>query len=272
MPTTSMLTAADGTGLALHRWTTPGATSAVFYIHGIQSHAGWLYETGPELNARGIDVYALDRRGSGRSEGPRGHLPSADLVLDDYARALDAVTAKVGGAGPVALGQSLGGSVLAALWCSRDLPVRRLVLCAPALGQQRARHTADTLAERRALTGGALRPVGLADDDYTDLPRYREFLAADPLMLREVTSATQATLVHLEDHYAGGAPRTRLPVDLALPTHDPIIDLSAARAMLQRLTSAVHEEIFATDRHYVEFTSARTAYWDWLATRLKEEA
>lgn len=271
MPTTSMLTAADGTALALHRWTTPGANSAVFYIHGIQSHAGWLFETGPELNARGIDVYALDRRGSGRSEGPRGHLPSADLVLDDYARALAAVAAQVGGPGPVVLGQSLGGSVLAALWCSRELPVRRLVLCAPALGQQRARHAPTALAERRGRAGTAPQPVGLADGDYTDLPRYRAFLAADPLMLREVTSAMQATLVHLEDLYVTGAPRTPLPVDLAVPAHDPIIDLWAARTTLQRLTSAVHEEVFATDRHYLEFTPARTAYWDWLAARLKED-
>ncbi|MGW9174102.1 alpha/beta fold hydrolase [Streptomyces decoyicus] len=271
MPTTSTLTAADGTALALHHWTTPGATSALFYLHGIQSHAGWLQETGPELNARGIDVHALDRRGSGRSEGPRGHLPSADLVLDDYTRALAAVAERVGGAGPVVLGQSLGGSVLAALWCTRDLPVRRLILCAPALGQQRARHAPPALAERRARTGTAPQPVGLADGDYTDLPRYRELLAEDPLMLREVTSATQATLVRLEDLYVTGTPRTPVPVDLAVPEHDPIIDLAAARATLRRLTSAVHEEVFATDRHYLEFTPARTAYWDWLAARLKED-
>jgi alpha-beta hydrolase superfamily lysophospholipase len=272
MPTTSMLTTADSTRLALHRWTTPDATSVVFYIHGVQSHAGWLYETGPELNSRGIDVYALDRRGSGRSEGRRGHLPSANIVLDDYALAVTAVADQVGGPGPVALGQSLGGSVLAALWCSRELPVRKLVLCAPALGQQRARYASAVLEERRARTGTRPQPVGLADGDYTDLPRYRAFLAEDPLMLREVTSATQATLVHLEDQYAAGAPRSPLRVDLALPTHDPIIDLAAARTTLHRLTSTVHEEVFDTDRHYLEFTAARTAYWDWLAARLKEDA
>ncbi|MDT3396929.1 alpha/beta fold hydrolase [Streptomyces sp. B1866] len=272
MPTTSTLTAADGTRLALHRWTTPGATAALFYIHGIQSHAGWLYETGPELNARGVDVYALDRRGSGRSGGPRGHLPSAGLVLDDYARALAAVASETGGRAPAALGQSLGGSVLAALWCSRDLPVRKLVLCAPALGQQRARHEPAALAERRARTGTAPQPVGLADGDYTGLPRYLAFLAGDPLMLRQVTPATQAALVHLEDHYAAGTPRTPLPVDLALPARDPIIDLAAARAVLRRLGPAVHERVFDADRHYLEFTAARTAYWDWLAARLKEDA
>ncbi|MFE9926452.1 alpha/beta hydrolase [Streptomyces sp. NPDC005774] len=272
MHTTHTLTASDGVALTLHGWTVPGAATALFYFHGIQSHAGWLWETGPELNARGIDVYALDRRGSGRSAGLRGHLPSADLVLSDYTRALEAVAERVGGTGPVALGQSLGGSLLAALWCTGELPVGRLVLCAPALGQQRARHTPAALAERRARAGTTPQPVGLADGDYTGLARYREFMASDPLMLREVTSATQATLVRLEDLYATGTPRTPLRVDLAVPEHDPIIDLRAARATLRRLTSDVHEEVFAANRHYLEFTDARTAYWDWLALRLKEDA
>jgi len=271
MHTTHTLTASDGVALALHGWTVPGAATALFYFHGIQSHAGWLWETGPELNARGIDVYVLDRRGSGRSAGLRGHLPSADLVLHDYTRALEAVADRVGDTGLVALGQSLGGSVLTALWCTGELPVRRLVLCAPALGQQRARHTPATLADRRARTGTAPQPVGLADGDYTGLARYREFMAADPLMLREVTSATQATLVRLEDLYTTGTPRTRFRVDLAVPEHDPIIDLRAARTTLRRLTSDIHEEVFAADRHYLEFTEARTAYWDWLALRLKED-
>ncbi|GGR09629.1 alpha/beta fold hydrolase [Streptomyces netropsis] len=272
MPGITMLTAADGTALALHRWTVPGATAALFYIHGIQSHAGWLYETGPELNARGIDVYALDRRGSGRSGGLRGHLPSAGQVLDDYAQALRVVAAEVGGRGLAALGQSMGGSVLAALWCGHELPVRRLILCAPALGQQRARHAPAALDDRRARTGPAAQPVGLADGDYTDLPGYRAFLERDPLMLREITSATQATLVRLEDRYTDARPLTALPVDLALPAHDPIIDLTAARSALGRLAPEARAEVFGTDRHYLEFTTARTAYWDWLAARVGEAA
>jgi alpha-beta hydrolase superfamily lysophospholipase len=68
----SELPGVDGTPLALHCWT-PQPTSAVrgllYYVHGIQSHAGWLFETGPELARRSVVTYALDRRGSGRSGG-----------------------------------------------------------------------------------------------------------------------------------------------------------------------------------------------------------
>ncbi|MHA7959694.1 alpha/beta hydrolase [Streptomyces sp. L500] len=270
MHTISTLTASDGTPLALHRWTAPGTTAALFYVHGIQSHAGWLYETGPELAARGVDVHVLDRRGSGRSGGERGHLPSSGQVLDDYARALRAVADDTHGRGLVALGQSLGGSVLTALWCEHALPVRKLILCAPALGQQRSRQAPAALEERRTRTGTAPQEVGLSDGDYTDLPGYRAFLAGDPLMLRQITAATQGTLVRLEDRYVDGSPRTALPIDVAMPAHDPIIDLDAARAVLARLAPTAGERVFATDRHYLEFTGVRTAYWDWLAARVRE--
>src|SRR3979411_2507849 len=64
-----LLRSADDVGLALHIWRTHRARGSLFYIHGIQSHGGWLFETGPQLAQRGIQVFALDRRGSGRSEG-----------------------------------------------------------------------------------------------------------------------------------------------------------------------------------------------------------
>lgn len=268
MSTITTLTASDGTGLALHRWTAPEATATLFYIHGIQSHAGWLYETGPELAARGVNVYALDRRGSGRSEGERGHLPSADQLLDDYQRALQTVADEK--ISLTILGQSLGGSVLAALWCTRPLPARRLLFCAPALGQQRARHTPDALEERRRRTTTTPQDVGLADHDYTDLSDYQAFLATDPLMLRQITQAAQATLVQVEDRYMAASPLTRLPVDLAVPARDPIIDLAAASKVLHRLAPYAPEREFTTDRHYLEFTAARFAYWDWLAARARE--
>ncbi len=62
-------------------------------LHGMQSHSGW-FMSGPELAENGITTVAFDRRGSGLSEGLRGHADSAeDFLVDlkaavDYAKAL----------------------------------------------------------------------------------------------------------------------------------------------------------------------------------------
>src|SRR5512143_3572836 len=78
---------ADGTPLALQSWAPSirSTTRGLLYsVHGIQSHAGWLLEPGAELARRGVVSCALDRRGSGRSCGVRGDLPSAQVITEDY--------------------------------------------------------------------------------------------------------------------------------------------------------------------------------------------
>jgi alpha-beta hydrolase superfamily lysophospholipase len=264
-PESTSLRAADGVELALHAWTVDQPRAAIFYIHGIQSHAGWLAHTASALRAEGVSLYALDRRGSGRSGGPRGHLPSLELLLDDYLRALREVRAAIGGCALVALGQSLGASVLAGMWVTAPLLVQALVFSAPALGQQRGRHDAGGLARLRGLSGTRCSPIGLRDDDYTGEPEYLEFLAADPLMLREVTDQTRATLVRLEDSYMErrGVGAGEL-VFLGVPRSDPIIDLAVARAVLAALAGDYRERSFCADRHYLEFTGARGEYRSWL--------
>ena len=196
-----MVSAGDGVRLALHRWTGGAARAAVFYIHGIQSHAGWLRRTGPELARRGVDVYALDRRGSGRSSGPRGHLPSADLVLEDYRRALVRVRHRTRGLPVTAVGQSLGGSVLAALLTQAPAAFDGAVWCAPALGQQRRRHAPERLAQLRVRHGIRPTPVTLSDADYTDEPADLAYMATDNLMLRQITDSTRRVQVEWEDMY-----------------------------------------------------------------------
>ncbi|MEW2129028.1 alpha/beta fold hydrolase [Streptomyces sp. NPDC005435] len=269
--TTARLTASDGTVLSLHSWAPEQpARAAVFYVHGIQSHAGWLFETGPELAARGVAVHAADRRGSGTSGGPRGHLPSAERILDDLAQTLAAARRLTPGVPLTVVGQSFGGSVLAALVTRGQVPLdARLVFCAPALGQQRARHGAGAgLATLRDGGGLVTVPLSLADPDYTDVRTYLDFMANDILMIRQVTASTRSVMVRLEDVYMRGGTwgeRPAASVHFVRPEHDAIIDLDISWQVLSGLTPHATEFALPGSGHYVEFSAARHAYWEWLA-------
>lgn len=258
----------DGTPLALHRWAPPPdvpARGLLYYVHGLQSHAGWLFETGPELASRGVLTYVLDRRGSGRSGGVRGDLPSAGMITEDYRSGLRAVRLDRADLPVTVLGQSFGGSIVAALAAGGGLGADRLVYCTPALGQQRARHGAAGLADLGKLTGAEHAPIALDDEDYTNQARYLEFMANDDLMLRLLTERSRATMVHLEALYTGRQAAEPAEVHLVRTEVDPIIDLDVAERALRELHAAFRTVTFPLRQHYVEFSTARRDYWDWLA-------
>lgn len=48
----------------------------IIYNNGLQSHAGWFYETAEKLSAKGYTVFAFDRIGSGRSSDGMSVIPS----------------------------------------------------------------------------------------------------------------------------------------------------------------------------------------------------
>ncbi len=90
-PSLLYLAASDGTRLHCRRWLPPRgeARATLLFLHGIASHGGWFAETAALLAARGIVAYAPDRRGSGFSFGPRGHLSSYERAAADAERFLD---------------------------------------------------------------------------------------------------------------------------------------------------------------------------------------
>ncbi|MEV5601815.1 alpha/beta fold hydrolase [Streptomyces sp. NPDC052299] len=258
----------NGETLALHTWDDgrPGLAD-LFYVHGLQSHAGWFFETGPALLRRGVRLTTADRRGCGASTGPRGHAPDAATVLDDYATALERVLGAADGPVTV-LGQSFGGSLVAALVATGRIPPEsRIVLCAPALGQQRARLDEAARARVRADRGPASSAVQLEDEQYTTLPGYLRFMANDALMTRSVTDSFRAAMVETEDSYvqAGPGPWEGREVWVAYPERDAIINLDAAAGTLAALAPQARARRFPAVSHYLEFTDVREQYWDWLA-------
>src|SRR5579862_4000496 len=81
---TATLTLTDGVNLFYRRWQTPDAAAPTLVVmHGLGAHSGWFIDMGNELNKRGLAVYAMDYRGFGRSGGPRGHVRSGSVYIQD---------------------------------------------------------------------------------------------------------------------------------------------------------------------------------------------
>lgn len=75
------LPADDGTPLYVHHWGTAGTPRAVVMIaHGMAEHAGRYGRFAQALNQAGLDVYAHDQRGHGRTaeQAETGHFADVD--------------------------------------------------------------------------------------------------------------------------------------------------------------------------------------------------
>jgi acylglycerol lipase len=227
------LTAGDGVRLHCLHWRSERSppSAVVVFLHGIASHAGWFTETAADLNDHGVEVYGLDRRGSGRSGGPRGHLDRYERALDDVEQLVGLVAADHPGT-PLFLAASSWAAKLGVVYAAqRAGPLSGLLLLGPGLlptvnlsPWRRARVVAGHL-----LRPTAYLPIPLTPEQYTANPPYRDFIRADPLRLLEATSRFFWETARLDRRRRRDAARLALPVLLLQGDDDQMVDVPATR-------------------------------------------
>src|SRR6185437_14804766 len=106
--TQEWLTMNNGIRLFCRFWHTNSQTTLLI-LHGLGAHSGWFIDMGNALAARGLNVWVVDHRGFGRSQGPHGHITDYRRYLEDIDTVVDAVRAAQPENKPVLLGHSMGG-------------------------------------------------------------------------------------------------------------------------------------------------------------------
>jgi len=65
-------------------WEPEGKPKAIVcLIHGLGDHTGRFERVGKALNGAGYALFGFDMRGHGQTGGPRGHVPSLDIIMQD---------------------------------------------------------------------------------------------------------------------------------------------------------------------------------------------
>jgi acylglycerol lipase len=110
-PRTSTFTNSDGQHIFYRNWL-PGdgkPKAIVIIIHGLNSHSGYYHNFALQLTNINYEVYAIDLRGRGRSEGERYYIPDYQNILSD----IDQLVGIAKGAHPLIpvflFGHSAGG-------------------------------------------------------------------------------------------------------------------------------------------------------------------
>jgi alpha-beta hydrolase superfamily lysophospholipase len=259
----------DGVRLAIHKWVPATVKGIVFYIHGLQSHGGWLWEAGNLFAASGMAFVCIDRRGSGLSEGPRGEFPPLDQLLIDYTRAIAHCRAALPASVPVNLfGHCLGGSILAALLNQKDFttPFDSVVFCSAWLGKLHATLGEAVMASIRNDESDAAWDAGLRADDFASEQHYVRFINEDELATRTLTCRSRKNVLELEQRYLSMSWQCKKPTVYISGYQDSVVDLTSALQVFRKLTNGHGASIqLPTDKHYLFFTEVRYSLVEWVS-------
>lgn len=131
---TETLQTPDGARFLRHWAPDGGARLVLALVHGVHEHSGRYAWLAGQLMLAGVEVWAIDLRGHGHSEGERGMVDRFDEYLDDLDLLVERARAAADGRPLVVMGHSMGGLVV-----SRALTEGRLdaadgvILSSPAL-------------------------------------------------------------------------------------------------------------------------------------------
>jgi alpha-beta hydrolase superfamily lysophospholipase len=275
------LTGTDGLHLHGHAWPLPvqAARGTVLIVHGLGEHIGRYADVAAHLNAWGWQVAGFDHRGHGRSEGPRGGLPSDDALLLDLAQAIDATRTSL--PGPlVLLGHSMGGLV-AARFVAEGLQARpaawyrevdALVLSSPALDPGMNAAQKLLLAVLGPIAPGLAVGNGLKTDWISRDPAVVSAYIADPLVHDRITPRLARFIQGSGALVRDLAPRWKVQTLLLYAGSDRCVAPAGSQAFAAAAPAAVVQaQAFAPLYHEIfnepEKDAVFAALGAWLAAR-----
>lgn len=264
-----------GRGVRGYVWKAPSSRANLLLAHGFAEYAERYVERYnrliPHLNELGVDVFAFDLRGHGRSPGARGVADMKRAVADHLvARRLLTAQGK-----PLFLfGHSLGGLVTAASAAQDQTNLAGVILSAPAI-------LIEAPAQLRAMAGvfAVLAPSLRMTPpiDTAGLSRIPDEVAAyksDPMVSDpRVPAKTGATAMAVAADAWTRYPRWNVPVLVLHGEADTATAVEGSKRLIGMIAAAdKHLELYPQGRHELlndlDRDAALQVILSWLRQRL----
>jgi alpha-beta hydrolase superfamily lysophospholipase len=253
----------DGDALGYIAWTQPGASTALVYLHGIESHAGWFAQAATRLAAQGYDVFSLDRRGSGINRENRGyvsgHIDHYQILFEDIHDFIAPLRSRYQHV--FLVGLSWGGKLATAYELEYPQNINGLILITPGI---KALVDVSLPVKLKIVLYAQLSPETpiaspITPEMFTTTPRYLDYIKGDPSRLTHATARFYFTALDT-------------PTLLLLAGQDRIIDNAGVIEILYRGNSDRLTVIdYPEQTHSVQFDDPEQLVQDmdhWLQQQL----
>lgn len=272
--------ASDSSEQLVRQWRPAGvAVAVVIYLHGIEGHSAWFASTARYLASQGVVTRALERRGSGVSNEPRGDMPGPDRLLKDVEELIEDTVKKEKNI-PIFLMANCWGAKLAALVCRAGSPTAAklsgLVMSSPAVAVKIDLPLLKKLEIIVRYVSGSLHPIKLPliPEHFTDNPEFLSYIQSDELRLREATARFLIGGFILTLKSAKASPEIEMPMLIVQSGVDDIVDIAGVQKWFERSPSTDKTfKLFDGARHSLDFhrepAEYRTVLLQWLSTRAR---
>jgi alpha-beta hydrolase superfamily lysophospholipase len=230
LPTsTTEIMAADGTKLFVRRWQ-PGGTvkRSALLLHGLGEHGGRYGHVAAALNALGIDVWAHDHRGFGKSSGDRAKIPDRNSFVDDAKFVFDKICADAngshGGQRPILLGHSMGGAIAARAVTGGWITPSLLILSSPGLVSYLNSATRAGVRALELVTPNLAVPHGLPLDKISHDQEVLAQSKADPLSHALISPRITMFIVDAGEAAIRDAGKLTMPTLVQAAGDDKLVD------------------------------------------------
>lgn len=241
LPSELTLRVWDGTELFYRAWVRdPASPRAVFLFHRGHEHSGRLSHLAEAISLPGVNVFAWDARGHGRSPGKRGFAPDFTAMVRDMDSFVRGVCERHGVQleESVVVALSVGG-VVAATWVHDYAPpIRAMALIAPAFRVKLYVPLAiPSLRLLRLVRPGAaissyVKPGMLTRDE-----SMARAYAADPLISRDISNNILLDMHDTATRVLEDAPAIHTPTLVQIAGTDWVVKRSPQETFVRDLGS-----------------------------------
>ena len=257
----------DGTNLFYGSWESKNPQAVMVVVHGFGEHSGRYEEMASMLTENGFNVYTMDLRGHGRSDGERWNPDSFDDYIKDLKIFMDLVKEKEENRDVFLLGHSLGGEIVLKYAILYPENIKGVIASSPSVGT----YLSLPVIGRSAVALGMLRlttPVmGLLariapslhvtgtqiDPQYLNHDRENyEAYANDPLVCHEpmklrFSYEASKNILFLQEH----ADELKIPCLIMYGTSDVIVPPDSIREFYGKVNSE-DKKLYSFDGYYHE--------------------